>query len=185
MSDDREAEVLMSIAQHGRRLTRLAESRCDKDGRLLGATYQLPDGIWMWSAGHRQPPQAIRHEAAAANLDALEDCSTDEEVRACYGGAIEALASATRQAVSPSVMKIDLDGAGRWSFGGTRSFPMSMISGPGFAVSEVSCGCRRQYYLDIRALVMASLGHTTVDATPVHVAPLPPELARRQSQLLL
>ena len=59
-----------------------------------------------------------------------------------------------------------------------RSFAMSMISGPGFAVSEVSCGCRRQYYLNIRALVMASVGHTTVAATPVHVAPLPPDLSK-------
>ena len=85
----------------------------------MGATYQLPDGIWMWSAGHRQPPQAIRHEAAAANLDALDDCSTDEEIQACYGGAIEALASTMRHTANPLVVKIDVKGADRWSFGGS------------------------------------------------------------------
>ncbi|MGN9889823.1 hypothetical protein [Micromonospora sp. L31] len=185
MSDDREAEVLVSIAQHGRRLTRLAESRCVKDGRLLGATYRLPDGIWVWSAGHRQPPRAVRHEAAAFNLDAIDDCSTDEEVQACYDDAIEALASATRQNASPSAIKIEMEGAGRWSYGMTRPFAISLVSGPGFTVSEVSCGCRRQYYLDIHALIMASVGLTTVEAPPVHVAPLPPDLPERQGQRLL
>lgn len=185
MNDDREAEVLMSIAQYGRRLARLADSRCVKDGRLLGATYRLSDGIWVWSAGHRQPPRAIRHDAAAFHLDAIDDCSTAEEVRACYDGAIEALSSATRLKPSPSVMKIEMKEAGRWSYAMARPFAMPMVTGPNFTVSEVSCGCRRQYYLDIHALVMESIGRTKTGAQPAHVAPLPPDLPEREAQRLL
>ncbi|MFD6713648.1 hypothetical protein ACFWDB_07130 [Micromonospora chalcea] len=185
MSDDREAEVLALIAQGRQRLTRLAESRCVKDGRLLGATYRLPDGIWVWSVGRRQPPQAVRHEAVAFHLDAMDDCSTDEEVRGCYDSAIEAMASATRQKASPSVMKIEPVGPGRWSYGLTRPFAMSIVSGPNFTVTEVSCGCRRQYYLDVYALAKASIGRKKVETPPVHVPLQPPDLPERHAQALL
>jgi hypothetical protein len=185
MSDDREAEVLALIAQGQKRLTRLAESRCVKDGRLLGATYRLPDGIWVWATGHRQPPQAVRHEAAAFYLDAMDEYSTEEEAGACYNRAIEAMASATRQRTSPSVMKIEIKGPGRWSYGLTRPFAMSIVSGPNFTVTEVSCGCRRQYYLDVYALTKTTIGRRKAETQPVHVPLLPPDLPEGHAQAML
>jgi len=185
MSGDREAEVLALLAEHGQRLTRLTESRCARDGRLLGATYRLPDGIWIWSAGHRQPPQVVRHQAAAAYVDGIDDCATGEQVQACYDLAAEALVNATRPKAEAAVAKIRSNNRGGWSYELARPFAMSLVCGPDFAVTEVSCGCRRHYYLDIHTLVKVCIGQGVPVGRPVQVAPLPPDLPQRQREHLL
>ncbi|GAA3348611.1 hypothetical protein GCM10020358_67700 [Amorphoplanes nipponensis] len=186
MSDDRERSVLALIAHRGRQLTRLAESRCPEDGRLLGAVYRLTDGIWIWSAGHRQPPQTARREAAALYLDTMEDCATVDERQACYDSAIEVLSSDTRPRANPEVARIELveRAGGLWRF--TRPFAMSMVAGNGFAVTEVSCGCRRPYYMDIHSLVKHSLqSPPSNQQSVIHVPPLPPDLPEREVERLL
>jgi hypothetical protein len=186
MSDDRERSVLALIAQRGQQLTRLAESRCPEEGRLLGAVYRLTDGTWIWSAGHRQPPQTARREAAALYLDAMEDCETADERQACYDGAIEALSSETRPRADSKVARVEPveRAGGLWRF--ARPFAMSMVVGDGFAVTEVSCGCRRQYYLDIHSLVKHSLQSPSASQRSViHVPPLPPDLPERELERLL
>ncbi|WP_436528568.1 hypothetical protein [Actinoplanes sp. HUAS TT8] len=180
---DRDTDVLASIARHARQLTRMTETRCHKDGRLLGATYKLPDGTWLWSAGHRQLPQLARSEAAAIYLDAIEDCTTDEKRQACYDGASEALASDVRPRAHHKVAKIEIAGTGGWRF--ARPFAISTVSGPNFCVTDVSCGCRRQYLLNIDALVQASTAWQKNKGQPIHVAPLPADLPEQEVQRLL
>jgi len=186
MSDDRENAVLALIAQRYRQLTRLAESRCPEDGRLVGAVYQLTDGMWIWAAGHRQPPQTARREAAVLCLDAIEDCATVDERQACHDGAIEALSSDVRPRAHPKVARVEpADRAGGlWKF--ARPFAMSMVVGDGFAVTEVSCGCRRQYYLDIHSLIKHSLQPSSANQRSViHVPPFPPDLPEKEVERLL
>src|SRR5260370_41964904 len=109
--DDRAGQVLEIIKRHGRQLASVAETRCPYDGRLLGAAYQFPDGLWIWSVGHREPPAVARRQVAAFYLDALDECQTAEEERACYAAASEALSADTRQLklATPAVMKVQTD----------------------------------------------------------------------------
>lgn len=89
--DDRGGQVLEAVRLHGRRLPCLSESRCPYDGRRLGALFRLPDGLWAWSAGNREPPMVARRKAAAFYLDALDECDSDSERQACYAAASRAL----------------------------------------------------------------------------------------------
>lgn len=57
------------------------------DGRRLGAVFRLPDGLWAWSAGYRESPEAARRHAAAFYLDALDECDSDRERQACCDAA--------------------------------------------------------------------------------------------------
>ena len=174
---NRDVDVLALITRHGRQLTRLSETRCLTDGRLLGATYRLPDGTWLWSAGYRQPPQPARIETAALCLDALDECTTADEERACYDGASEALATDTRPRARQKVAKIEFNETGRWKF--AWPFAIPAVSGPNFCVTEVSCGCRRHYFLDLEALAKAAFTSLNVQRQPVHTAPLPPDFPQQ------
>ena len=79
MSDaDRAEQVLQAVRLHGRQLPCPSETRCPRDGRRLGAVFRLPDGLWAWSAGNREPPEAARRKAAAFYLDALDECNSDQ-----------------------------------------------------------------------------------------------------------
>jgi hypothetical protein len=57
-SAEREAQVLGLFRDRRYRLRFLASSRCPADGGLLGASCELPDGLWIWIAGSRMSPSA-------------------------------------------------------------------------------------------------------------------------------
>lgn len=181
--DDRARQVLELITRH-RNAPSVAESRCPHDGRLLGAAYQFPDGLWIWSAGCREPPQAARLQAAAFYLDALDECQTASEERACYDAASDALSADIRPVARPSVMHVETDPSalGRYQTG----WGMSVVAGPSFLVTEVSCGCRRQFYLDLHSLVLrATTTPPRGRKASNHVPPLPPDVPARERQRLL
>jgi len=150
----------------------------------LTQPFWFPDGLWLWAAGYREPPQAARVQAAAFYLDALDECQTAGEEKACYDAASEALSADIRPVARPSVMHVDIDPAspGRYQAG----WGMSMVSGPGFLVTEVSCGCRRHFYLDLHSLILqATAAPPGGPAARAHVPPLPPDLPACERQRLL
>jgi hypothetical protein len=184
--DDRGGQVLEAVRLHGRRLPCLSESRCPHDGRRLGAVFRLPDGLWAWSAGNREPPMVARRKAAAFYLDALDECDSDSERQACYAAASRALEADVRPVARPAVTQVNVlsSDPARYQTG----FGISVIGGPGFLVTEVSCGCRQRYYLDLHSLITEA-----VAASPgargrrgrVHVPPLPSDLPERERQRVL
>jgi len=109
--DERAGHVLDAVRQNGRQLPYAAETRCPHDGRRLGVAFWFPDGLWLWAAGYREPPQAARVQAAAFYLDALDECQTAGEEKACYDAASEALSADIRPVARPSVMHVDIDPA--------------------------------------------------------------------------
>ena len=49
-----------------------------------------------------------------------------------------------------------------------------MVAGPEFLVTEVSCGCRQRYYLDLHSLItQAAAPRRPGERGRVHVPPLP------------
>jgi hypothetical protein len=186
--DDRTEQVLEVVRRHSRTLPSLAETRCPYDGRLLGAAYWLSDGLWVWSTGHRQPPQAARRDAARFYLDALDECQTADERRACYDAASQALSSHLRPVARPAVLHLEIDLSSPSSYCITDP-TMTMIGGGGSLVTEVSCGCRRHFYLDLHSIILlaaenAARAGDTQGATR-HVPPLPPDVPAREAQRLL
>ena len=190
MSDDgRPGQVLELIKRHAGSLDTMAETRCPHDGRLLGAAYWLADGLWVWSAGHREPPQVARREAATSCLDALDECQTADEQRACYEAAGEALSADIRPVARPAVLHVAIDPANTDWYEITDP-TMSMVCGHRFLVTEVSCGCRRHFYLDLHSLILAAVNAMASRARRAHrvrkhVPPLPPDLPEREAQMLL
>jgi hypothetical protein len=187
MNDDgRTSEVLRHIKLHARRLRPVAETRCPHDGRLLGAAYQLPDGLWIWSAGHREPPKVARRQAASFYLDALDECQTDEERAACFDAASEALSADIRPVATAAVMHVDIDPSNPARYR-PDPFAMATIGGQGLFVTEVSCGCRRHFYLDLHGVILRAADTMAGAASrtrPRHVPPLPPDLPERVAQRL-
>jgi hypothetical protein len=186
--DDRREHVLELIRRHGRSLQALAESRCPHDGRLLGAAYWLTDGLWVWSAGYRKPPQVARREAARFYLDALDECQTSDEENACYDAASEALSADIRPVARPAVLHLEIELSDPNGYCITDP-TMLLIGGGGFLVTEVSCGCRRRFCLDLHSLILlaaenAVLGRGTAGARK-HVPPMPPDAPRRENQRLI
>jgi hypothetical protein len=58
-------------------------------------------------------------------------------------------------------------------------FGISVVAGPGFLVTEVSCGCRKRYYLDLHSLMtqaVAAVRDKGRRAGRVHAPPLPADL---------
>lgn len=149
--DDRAGQVLRAVRLYGKRLPCPSETRCQRDGRRLGAVFRLPDGLWAWSAGHREPPVVARRNAAAFYLDALDECYSDSERQACYDAASQALEADVRPVARPAVTQVSVLSAdpARYQTG----FGITVIGGPGFLVTEVSCGCRQWYYLDLHSLI--------------------------------
>ena len=123
-----------------------------------------------------------RRKAAAFYLDALDECDSDSERQACYAAASRALEADVRPVVT-QVNVLSSDPA-RYQTG----FGISVIGGPGFLVTEASCGCRQRYYLDLHSLITKA-----VAASPgargrrdrVHVSPLPSDLPERERQRVL
>ena len=109
-----------------------------QDGRRLGAIFRFPDGLWAWSAGNREPPEAARRKAAALYLDALDDCSSHSERQACYAAASRALEADVRPVARPAVTPVRV-----WSAAPVRyqtGFGITVLAGPQFLVTKVSCG---------------------------------------------
>ena len=186
--DDRREQVLELIRRHARSLHGLAESRCPHDGRLLGAAYWLDDGLWVWSAGHRKPPQVARREAARFYLGALDECGMTDEENACYDAASQALSADIRPRASPAVLHIEIDLSDPNGYCITDP-TMLLIGGGGFLVTEVSCGCRRRFCLDLHSLILlgaenAARGRAEASARK-HVPPLPPDAPERETQRLI
>lgn len=185
MSDDgRARQVLELIKRYAKRLHCMAESRCPHDGRVLGAAYWLSDGLWVWSAGYREPPQAARFEAATFYLDALDECQTADEERACYEAASEALSADIRPVARPAVLHVETDQANADWYRITRP-TMSVVGGYRFLVTEVSCGCRRHFYLDLHSLILAAANATGARARGAqrvrrHVPALAPGLTAQR-----
>ena len=72
-SAEREAQVLGLFRDHRRRLRFLASSRCPADEGLLGASCELPDGLWVWIAGSRMSPSASLDAFRSEYLDLFDE----------------------------------------------------------------------------------------------------------------
>ena len=149
-----------------------------QDGRRLGAIFRFPDGLWAWSAGNREPPEAARRKAAALYLDALDDCSSHSERQACYAAASRVLEADVRPVARPAVTPVRV-----WSAAPVRyqtGFGITVLAGPQFLVTKVSCGCRQRYYLDLHSLIArAAAPRRPGERGRVHVPPLPTDLPER------
>jgi hypothetical protein len=184
--DDRTGQVLEAVRLYRRRLPCLSETRCPRDGRRLGAVFRLPDGLWAWSAGYREPPEAARRKAAAFYLDALDECGSGIEQQTCYDAASQALEADIRPVACPAVTQISILSADPVRY--QTGFGISVAAGPEFLVTEVSCGCRQRYYLDLHSLItqaVAAAHGTGGRRGRVHVPPLSPDLPERERQRLL
>jgi hypothetical protein len=184
--DDRTGQVLEAIRLHGRRLPCPSETRCPQDGRRLGAVFRLPDGLWAWSAGNREPPMAARRKAAAFYLDVLDECGSDSERQACYAAASKALEADVRPVARPAATRVSVLSANPVRY--QTGFGITVVGGPGFLVTEVSCGCRRRYYLDLHSLITEAVAAVHVEDDRrgrVHVPPLPPDLPENERQRVL
>jgi hypothetical protein len=180
--DDCAGQVLQAVRLYGKRLPCPSETRCPRDGRRLGAVFRVPDGLWAWSAGHREPSMVARRQAAAFYLDTLDECVSDTERQACYAAASRALEADVRPAVT-QVSVVSADPV-RYQTG----FGITVIGGSGFPVTEVSCGCRQRYYLDLHSLIAQAVAATCGTGqrrTRVHVPPLAPDLPEREVRRML
>jgi hypothetical protein len=184
--DDRAEQVLRAVGLYGKRLPCPSETRCPRDGRRLGAVFRLTDGLWAWSAGDRKPPMVARRKAAAFYLDALDECESDSERQACYEMASQALESDIRPVARPAVTQVSVLSADPVRY--QTGFGITVIGGAGFLVTEVSCGCRQRYYLDLHSLITQAVTATHGPCGRrgrVHVPPLPPDLPERERQRVL
>ena len=178
--DDRPGQVLQAVRLYGKRLPCPSETRCPRDGRRLGAVFRLPDGLWAWSAGNREPPMVARRKAAAFYLDALDECNSDGERQACYDAASQALEADIRPVARPAVTQISVLSANPVRY--QTGFGISVAAGPGFLVTEVSCGCRQRYYLNLHSLITQAVAAARGPGGchgRVHVPPLQPDLPER------
>ena len=178
--------MLEAVRLYRRRLPCPSETRCPRDGRCLGAVFRLPDGLWAWSAGYREPPEVARQQAAALYLDALDECDSDSERQACYDAASRALEANIRPVARRAVTQVSILSADPVRY--QTGFGISVVAGPGFLVTEVSCGCRKRYYLDLHSLItqaVAGAHGTGGRRGRVHVPPLPPDLPERERQRVL
>jgi hypothetical protein len=183
---DRAGQVLQAVRLHGRRLPCPSETRCPRDGRRLGAVFRLPDGLWAWSAGCREPPMVARRKAAAFYLDALDECDSDSERQACYAAASQVLEADVRPVARPAVTQVSVLSADPLRY--QTGFGISVVGGPGFLVTEVSCGCRQRYYLDLHSLITEAVAAARGPGDRrgrAHVPPLPPDLPERERRRVL
>lgn len=109
----------------------------------LDAVFRFPDGLRTWPAGYREPPEAARRTSAAFYLDALDECRTDSERRACYDAASEVLQAIVRPVARPAVTPVRVVSPDPVRY--QTGFGISVIGRPGFLVSEVTCRCQRRY----------------------------------------
>lgn len=100
----RHEEVQRLLSADRRSFRALAEARCAKDSRLLGAAYRMRDGIWLWYRGQRLTPEEAQREShanAAAEFEALtEDGFSQQEAWEMTLGIVEgeSFCSPTRSA---------------------------------------------------------------------------------------
>lgn len=184
--DDRAGRVLRAVRLNCKRLPCPSETRCPKDGRRLGAVFRLPDGLWAWSVGYREPPMVARRNAAAFYLDALDGYYSDSERQACYAAASQALEMDVRPVARQAVAQVRVLSVDPVRY--RTGFEITVVGSPGFLVTEVSCGCRRRYYLDLHSLItlaVAAVREPGGRHDRVHVPPLPADLPERERQCVL
>ena len=104
-----------------------------------------------WSAGHREPSEAARRKAAAFCLDALDECNSDRERQACFAAASQALEADVRPVARPAVTPVRVLSADPLRY--QTGFGITVVAGPEFLVTEVSCGCQQRFYLDLHSLI--------------------------------
>lgn len=175
------SQQVLEVIGRRRRGGACAHTRCPIHGRLLGAADWFPDGMWIWLARHRDPPQVARLEADESSMVGLEECARAGERDVCFARASEALSADTRPRANPSVLRVEFiesSKAGGYHIGeSVAHVDLMSIFLPGigsFTVAEVTCGSRCRYLLDIRALVGASgTCRESVSGVAPHVAPLP------------
>ena len=85
-----------------------------------------------------------RRNAAAFYLDALDKCDSDSERQACYAAASQALEAEVRPDACPVVTRVSVLPADPVRY--QTGFGISAVGGPGFLVTEVSCGCRQRLW---------------------------------------
>jgi hypothetical protein len=127
-----------------------------------------------------------RRNAAAFYLDALDECYSDSERQACYDAHGKALEADVRPVARPAVTQVSVLSADPVRY--QTGFGITVVGGPGFLVTEVSCGCRQRYYLDLHSLItqaIAGARGTRDRRGRVHVPPLPPVLPERERQRVL
>lgn len=90
-------------------------------------------------------------KAAGFYLDALDECESDRERQACYDAASQALEAEIRPVARPAVTKVSILSADPVRY--QAGFGISVVAGPGFLVTAVSCGFRKRYYLDLHSLI--------------------------------
>jgi hypothetical protein len=166
-SAERQAQVLGLFRDHRRRLRFLASSRCPADGGLLGASCELPDGLWVWIAGSRMSPSASLDAFRSEYLDLFDETEwtgdvyeqaseyADEQLRE-WGGHLQ---------WDPEVLRVQMPASDDeevmiWD---------RHSDGPHSSVAThraVTCGCRRHYMLAVLALVVASVRAATGLARP-------------------
>jgi hypothetical protein len=152
-SAEREAQVLGLFRDHRRKLRFLASSRCPADGGLLGASCELPDGLWVWIAGSRMTPSASLDAFRSEYLDPFDEAEwtgdvyeqasgyADEQLRE-WGGHLQ---------WDPEVLRVQMPASDDeevmiWD---------RHSGGPHSSVTThrtVTCGCRRHYMLAVLAL---------------------------------
>lgn len=117
----RHDEVGCYLSAKRRSLRALAAAQCERDARVLGAVYQLKDGLWLWHQGSRLTPEESWREYlenAANEYDTLiENGENRAEAWKMTLGAIDErpVYSPSRRDRIPKVAKLgDLKGAVRF-----------------------------------------------------------------------
>jgi hypothetical protein len=136
-----------------------ASSRCPTDGGLLGATCQLPDGLWVWIAGGRMSPAASREEFRSEYLDLFdEDGWTDETCEQAWEYVNEQVGEwGGRMQWDPIVLKVVIPDSLDESFSTWGRHTPEPNRGAQLH-RTVTCGrCRTHYLLPVLALISAGI----------------------------
>ncbi|WP_433436303.1 hypothetical protein [Nonomuraea sp. CA-141351] len=174
-----EPEALQERAESVRRMIRschkkhimLAESRCPRDGRLLAAALELPDGYWIWQAGNRLTKRQSRQEIEAPYLTAYDEPDWDEEfLNAVRQAGLEDLPENVRLETEDRAAKLVVTGL---------DDPIQIFQPPDWRPTSlldrswVTCGCHRNFRLNILGLQVVAVrralgvGRRSLERIPV------------------
>ena len=78
----RQEEVERYLSTKRQDLRALAVARCGQDSRILGAVYQLKDGIWLWHRSPRLTPEESRREHLGSLADEYDTLIENGTTRA-------------------------------------------------------------------------------------------------------
>ncbi|GGK61069.1 hypothetical protein Ppa06_24990 [Planomonospora parontospora subsp. parontospora] len=175
------AEQILKEVRSGRmRPAIIADSRCPHRncGRLLAASILLPDGYWLWYTGHRfSRDESLRalHWYYMGLTDPEEWSSEAEYYESARQAALEDLPGRARLNFVPTIMKVIPPS----SRNNTNPLPFwfyqTVLQGPkwvprdGVPIWEgsiggmgfVTCGCHRDYRVNVHELFRAIAEHAT------------------------